>query len=349
MNIAIDCTPLQSGHRDRGVGMYTKLLIEALQKYESHNSYYFFTRGQNIPKNTELIHYPYFDPYFVTLPLFYTKPTIVTVHDLIPLVFPEHFLSGVRGTLTWHYQRTRLASAARILADSRASKSDIERIASISASRIDVIPLAPASIFGQISDKTLLKKVKDHYHLPDRFLLYVGDINWNKNIIGMLEAFQRVKRQASRVTLVLVGKAFLDMNIPEARRIKSFIEQNHLEDSVVYLGGVPSEDLVAIYNLAMVYVQPSLYEGFGLPVLEAMACGVPVVVSRSSSLEEIRGPAISVDPNDHGDVARGIMEALGLNGLARKRLVGGQFKWVKQYSWQRVAGETISSYEKALR
>ena len=348
MNIAIDITPLQTGHKNRGVGTYTKLLIEALQKYEKNHSYHFFTRGQKVPKDIELIHYPYFDPFFVTLPLAFSKPTVVTVHDLIPLVFPEHFPAGIRGALKWHYQRIRLTAATRIISDSKASKGDIERIAGVSASRIDVIPLAAASMFRQISDKAILNKVRNRYHLAEHYLLYVGDINWNKNIIGMLEAYKSVKRQASSVKLVLVGKAFLDVNIPEPQSIRSFVEHNHLQDSVVYVGSVPSVDLVAIYNLASVYIQPSHYEGFGLPVLEAMACGTPVVSSRAASLAEIAGPAIAVDPSDPQDIARGILEALTMTPVKRKALIKAQTKWVQQFSWERVVHQTIESYEKAI-
>ena len=348
MNIAIDITPLQTGHKNRGVGTYTKLLIEALQKYEKNHSYSFFTRGQKVPKDIELIHYPYFDPFFVTLPLAFSKPTVVTVHDLIPFVFPEHFPSGFRGNITWYYQKLRLARVKRIIADSYCSKSDIGRITSIPLSKIDVVHLAPASTYRRIKDSHVLDGIQKRYDLPDEFILYVGDVNWNKNITGMLEAYKSVKRQASSVKLVLVGKAFLDVNIPEPQSIRSFVEHNHLQDSVVYVGSVPSVDLVAIYNLASVYIQPSHYEGFGLPVLEAMACGTPVVSSRAASLAEIAGPAIAVDPSDPQDIARGILEALTMTPVKRKALIKAQTKWVQQFSWERVVHQTIESYEKAI-
>ena len=193
MRIALDITPLETGHKDRGVGTYTKLLIESLQKHESNHSYHFFTRGQKIPNDIELIHYPYFDPFFVTLPLIYAKSTVITVHDLIPLVFPQHFSSGIRGALKWHYQRMRLTRVSRIIADSESSKRDIESITGFPEAQIDVVPLAASPKFGQVKDEAELARVKKQYHLPESFVLYVGDVNWNKNILGMLEAFRIVK------------------------------------------------------------------------------------------------------------------------------------------------------------
>ena len=347
MNIAIDITPLHSGHKDRGVGMYTKLLIEALQKYENRHSYYLFTRGQKIPNDIELIHYPYFDPFFVTLPFFLRKSAVVTVHDLIPLVFPERFPAGVRGALKWQYQRVRLTCARRVITDSFSSRRDIEHVAGIPGSRIDVVYLAPSSQYRPVTNKTVLFAVKSKYNLPDSFILYVGDINWNKNIMGMLEAFNNIKYQIANSKLVLVGKAFLDNSVKEAQQISSFIDLNNLGESVMRVGSVPQDDLVALYNLASVYIQPSFYEGFGLPVLEAMACGVPVVTSQKSSLAEIAGPAIAVDPGDPQDVARGLLKALVMTPSARSLLVNAQTKWVQQFSWERVARQTVIIYEKA--
>lgn len=345
MNIAIDTTPLETGDKDRGVGMYTKLLIKALQKYESKHSYHFFTRGQNVPENVDLVHYPYFDPFFLTLPVIKPRPTVVTVHDLIPLVFPQHFPSGIRGMLKWQVQRLSLGRAMRIITDSDSSKADIIRIAGISPDTIDVVRLAPASGFRVVKDKALLRAVAAKYDLPSRFILYVGDINWNKNILALLEAFGKVKQS---MKLVLVGKAFIGQS-PEANAIRTSINALGIDGEVIMPGYVPYEDLPNIYNLASVYVQPSFYEGFGLPILEAMACGCPVITSFAASLSEIAGPSRMIDPNSPDDIATRLGEVFTIPLEKRQKLIQKGLLWSKRYSWKTVAHHTIQSYNKALR
>ncbi len=351
MHIAIDITPLETEHAGRGVGIYTQLLIDALQKYEKQHTYHLFTRGQKISKDADIVHYPYFDPFFLTLPLNNPKPTVVTVHDLIPLVFPDKFPAGLRGNLKWHIQKMSLKGASRIIADSKSSKKDIVSIAGIDTERVDVVYLAPSDMFKPIKDKIYLHKVRRRYHLPEHFILYVGDVNWNKNILGMLEAYHSVKRSrlaGSSVKLVLVGKAFLDASLQETQQINSFIDALGLNKEMVRIGGVAIEDLVAIYNLASVYVQPSLYEGFGLPVFEAMASGCPVVASDTSSLTEIAGPAIHIDPQSVDSISKGLSQALALSEKDRENLIHAQLQWAEKFSWRTVARDTIKVYKKAI-
>lgn len=351
MRIAIDSTPLTTGHRNRGVGRYTKLLIEALQEYEKDHSYYFFTRGQKLPENIDVVHYPYFDPYFLTLPIIFSRPTVVTVHDLIPLVFTDHFPSGIRGKIKWKVQQWRLSQTARIITDSRASKRDIAVIAGISTELISVVPLAPSRIFRQITDKSLFRSVTTTYKLPKQFILYVGDINWNKNIVGLLKAYQNVRCSrllGSSVKLVLVGKAFLDETLKETQNINSFINAAGLSEDVIRIGGVSVEDLALIYNLASVYVQPSMYEGFGFPVLEAMASGCPVVSSDASSLSEIIGPAIRIDPLSIDSISKGILKAMVLTRKDRENLIQAQLQWSHQFNWKNTISGTIEVYKKTI-
>ena len=349
MNIAIDITPLHTGHRNRGVGMYTKLLIEALQEHENNHLYYFFTRGQKIPNDVELIHYPYFDPFFITLPLFYDKPTVVTVHDLIPLVFPKHFPAGIRGSVKWIIQRWSLSRLNRLIVDSKASRQDIERIAGIQAMKIDVIYLAPSPSFHPIHNASLLHNIKAKYHLPERFILYVGDVNWNKNVEGLIRAFAILRRNKNEKTLlVLAGEAFQKRAISEVSRINELIASMNMGEAVIHPGYIKPEDLPAVYSLATVYVQPSFYEGFGLPVLEALACGTPVVCSREASLAEIAGPSFVIDPRDIEDIATKIRAVIDMRGSDRSEAARKGMEWVKQFSWRRVASETVKSYETTI-
>lgn len=345
MKIAIDISPTQSAHNVRGTGSYTRMLVSALQKYESRHSYHLFTRGQNVPIDTDIIHYPYFDPFFLTLPIRKIKPTVVTVHDLIPIAYPDHFKKGFRGNIKWQIQRLALSGVNQVITDSKASKSDIVKFTTVPDERIHVIYLAPDNIFCPIKEAKLRLAVAAKYRLPDRFFLYVGDINWNKNIVGLLRAFSEyiLLSKDKTISLFLIGKAFLDNTLAEAIEINQIIAKLHLDNRVVKLGFVPDRDLAVIYNLASVYIQPSMAEGFGLPVLEAMASGCPVVSSQATSLKEIAGPSIQVDFNDSLGTAIALNKALDLN-LKEWRQTA--FDWVKQFSWKHVAKQTAAIYAK---
>lgn len=346
MHIAIDTTSTQNLHKGRGIGIYAKLLIESLHRFKTGHSFYFFTRGEKLPKNIDLIHYPYFDPFFLTLPLFQPIPFVITVHDLIPLAYPEMFPKGIRGEVKWAIQKKALQHAHGIITDSNASKGDIQKIVGYESEKIDVVYLAPSPVFKPITDKNVLLRVKQQYSLPEKFVLYVGDVNWNKNIPGLLTAFSKFLKDIKSVHLLLVGRAFLNEQLLEVQLINGKIHELHLENSVKKLGFVPDEDLAAIYTVANVYVQPSFAEGFGFPLLESMACGCPVITSRASSLAEIAGPSILINPFDPLDIAVG-MRTFFLEGN-RNELSKKSIAWAKKFTWEKVAQQTISVYEKAV-
>ncbi len=346
MKIAIDITPTQNIHKGRGIGNYAKLLQESLQLVKTEHLFYFFTRGEKLPKNIDLVHYPYFDPFFLTLPLLQSIPFVVTVHDLIPLVYPKMFPKGLRGGIKWKIQRKALQRANRIITDSHASKRDIQKIIGFESEKIDVVHLAPSPVYKRIVDKKVLFNVRQKYSLPEKVVLYVGDVNWNKNIPGLLEAFSEISGDVKDVQLVLVGKAFLNEQLPEVQLINSKIRELHAEKVIKRLGFVTDEDLAALYSFASVYVQPSFAEGFGFPILEAMACGCPVVASRSTSLSEIAGPAILVDPNNALDIAEGLRKILCMKDA--RELSGKSISWAREFTWEKVARQTIHSYERTL-
>ena len=291
MRIAIDVSPVSksstSAHKVRGVGSYINLLINNLPRYDKKNEYVFVEDDQ-FPE-VDLIHYPYFDPFFITLPNVFQVKTVVTVHDLTPLVFPEHFPSGFRGKLKWFTQRSRLKKVDLIITDSDCSKKDVENIVGISKERIQTVYLAAGEQFGDIKSENLKLKTRKKFSLPEKFLLYVGDATWNKNLPQLIDAVKKTKYK-----LVLVGKVWSDESSnlhpwnKDLHLVRSEIKDN---DQFLSLGFVSDEDLVAIYNLASVLVMPSIYEGFGLPVLEAMKSGCPVICSRGGSLPEVAGDA----------------------------------------------------------
>lgn len=340
MKIAVDITPLSSGHKVRGVGVYTDNLVKALRQYDKHNSYIFFTRTELIPKDADLVHYPYFDPFFLTLPLKKQTKTVITIHDLIPLVFPKWFPSGIRGRIKWEIQKLSLRGVRAIITDSKCSKKDIIRFTGFPKDKIHVIYPAPGPEFRRLNNTLLLRCIRVKYNLPEKFILYVGDVNYSKNIFGLIKAFRFYTSEVNAIKLVLVGKAFKDELLIETQQIIQLIKSLGLNDRVIRLGWISQEDLPAIYNLAAVYCQPSFYEGFGLPVLEAMACGTPVVAANASSLPEICGEAaIMVNPYDSENMAEGITRGLD------KELQKKGFVNVEKFSFRKMAAETIRIYE----
>lgn len=345
MRIAIDISPFESGHKVRGSGFYLLHLKHALTTYFPEHDYFFFTQHQRFPRNIQVIHYPYFEPYFLTLPLLKKKKTVVTVHDLTPLVFPKHFPAGFKGLVKWRVQKLALQRSDAVITDSKSSKKDINKIANIKSSKIHIIPLAAGEEFAVIDDKEVKKvEMKKKYHLPEKFVLYVGDVTWNKNLPRLLTAIKK-----TNIPLVMVGKALANTNFDESNPWNADLIKvqtlSYNDKRILKLGFVPTEDLVTLYNIATVSVTPSLYEGFGLPVLEAMSCGCPVITTKESSLSEVAGDAAYyVDGYNENSIAEGIKHVF-LNEKLQKELSERGLQQAKKFSWEKTAEETIKIYK----
>ena len=348
MKIAIDMSPLQSGHKVRGVGFYLEHLKNALLRYYPENDYVFFERGEKVPKDVDLIHFPYFEPFFLALPIYKKYKTVVTVHDLTPIVFPSAFPRGIKGELKWQMQKFSLKKADAIITDSVSSKKDIQRLVGVKENKISVVYLSAGEGFERFKiDDLRLKKTKEKYNLPDSFLLYVGDVTWNKNLPRLLDAVKKAD-----VPIVMVGKNLVsedyDKLNPWNHDLNRVWELSRENKKILRLGFVPDEDLVAIYNLAQVFIMPSLYEGFGLPVLEAMACGCPVITSKEGSLGEVaKNSAYFVDAYNAEDIEKGIREVFSNNQLKNELREKG-FENVRKFSWKKTAENTLSVYRQVL-
>ena len=352
MNIAIDISPLKNGHylqhRVRGTGFYLQNLKSSLEKYYPENKYVYFNRGDSLDEDIDVVHYPYFEPFFLTLPVFSKNKKIVTVHDLTPLVFPEHFRAGLKGSLKWQLQKLALKNANAIVTDSESSKRDVIKYIGINSEKIKVVYLAAGEEFKRINDKGLMiKEIRKKYGLPEKFILYVGDATWNKNLPRLIEVASKIS-----VPLVMVGKALIDRNIdtknPWNKDLVKVQEEASQNKNVLRLGFVSSEDLVALYNLATLFIMPSIYEGFGLPVLEAMGCGCPVVTSRGGSLAEVVGEAGRyIDPYDVDCIAKGISEVFNDPSLQKELSQKGIIQ-SRKFTWRKTADETMGVYESVV-
>lgn len=330
-------------HRVRGSGFYVQNLIKALSKYFPENEYV-LSSYDKIDK-TDLVHFPYFEPFFLTLPLYKKFKTVVTVHDLTPLVFPEEFPSGIKGKLKWAVQKKNLEGADLIITDSRCSKKDICRFTGIKEVKVKSIYLSAGEEFRKINlSENKVNNLREKYNIPEKFALYVGDATWNKNLPSLVKAAAK-----TGIPLVMVGKALKDESFDKSNPWNKdlFETQNLAKNSsgkVYLLGFVSSDDLVSLYNMATLFIMPSFYEGFGLPILEAMRCGCPVITTDKGSLGEIAGnAAFKVDPYSIESIADGIEKVFSDESIQKKLSEQG-LENSKQFSWKKTAEDTMDGY-----
>lgn len=355
MKIAINTSPLQTAHKYRGIGYYVNYLLDAFEKDSSLEIIRFNTQSQL--KDVDCVHYPWFDFFFHTLPLKKRFPTVITIHDVIPLIFNKHYPIGIKSRINYFLQMIALKSCKHIITDSRSSKKDIVKYLKINEEKITAIPLAVDENFKVLSDIELLR-FKMKYKLPDKFLLYVGDANWVKNLPFLIEGFRKLIQSKSleNLKLILVGGVFLknveNIDHPELeslKRLNKIIKDYKLEGKILKVGNIGNDELVAYYNLATLYIQPSVYEGFGLPVLQALSCGTPVVSSRGGSLPEVGGEACAYfDPTDLNQFVSITQELLENAPLLNKLSVLG-LKQASKFSWAKTAFLTKMVYEKAVK
>ena len=340
--VVIDSSPLSSAHQGRGVGTYTRNLIAAVKAAPSP-----FTVTASPHPSTlkaDLIHYPYFDLFFHTLPLYQPGKTVVTIHDLIPLIYPDHFKKGLKGTIKLALQRQSLNSVNHIITDSAASKRDIVKFFRLPSQQITVIPLAAGAQIHQVS-LTAQTRLRQHHHLQDRFIAYVGDINYNKNLPATIQAVAKL----NHLQLVIATRASLDQNIPEVLAIKRELDKLPSPDLVKFIHLNSAGELSAFYSAADWYIQPSLYEGFGLPVLEAMQVGTPVLCSSASSLPEVAGEAaVYFSPVSSDKIFQALTQAINFNKTQKDKLVRLGLIQAQEFSWEQTAARTIGVYQQVL-
>ncbi len=283
-------------------------------------------------------------PHYVLPPLAQCK-SVVTIHDVIHLLFPQYLPSR----LAYAYARASLWAAVRrsdrILTVSETSKNDILRRFKVAAEKVVVIYNAIDERFNVEPSEEQVERVRQRYQLDEQFVLYVGNIKPHKNLERLIEAFDLLRRGGfEHLRLLIIGDEI--SKYPALRRT---VHVHKLHKSVRFLGFVPIETLAVLYRLADVFVFPSLYEGFGLPPVEAMASGAPVVTSNVSSLPEVVGEAaLLVDPYDPESIADGMRQVLTDDAL-RETLRARGFAKAQQYSWQRSVEQVHRIYMEVLQ
>src|SRR4051794_12943799 len=284
-----------------------------------------------------LFHEPHY-----TLPPLTRCRSVVTIHDCIHLMFPQYLPNrlalGYARTSLWMAART----ASRILTVSEASKRDILHFFDVPPEKIAVIYNGIDERFHRQPPEEEFVRVRERYQLQGEFVLYAGNVKPHKNLGRLLDAFHLLRQQGlDHLKLVVIGD-----EISKYTDLRRTVHRHNLHKHIRFLGYMPDETLAVLYRLATVFVFPSLYEGFGLPPLEAMASGTPVVTSNVSSLPEVVGDAaVLVDPHDVASIEHGIRRVLTDPALATDMRRRGLLR-AREFSWERSVRRTLAVYQK---
>jgi glycosyltransferase involved in cell wall biosynthesis len=376
MKIAIDARKW----RDYGIGTYVRNLVRHLARLDRVTTYflfcnqadeaelrdlagnfvpvvdesdgYSFAEHISIPRKlhrlgADLLHSPHY-----VLPLLCRRPAVVTIHDCIHLLFPEY----LPNRMAFQYARFMMGSAIRrsalVFTVSEASRRDILRFyPDADPDRIQVVPNAIDVALLADPGEEEMDRVRERYQIRGRFVLYAGNVKPHKNLQRLISAFGLLKQRPGHedVKLLIIGEGEGEgEGIHKHGLLRRCVEAAGVRQDVRFFGFVPEHTLAALYRLASVFAFPSLYEGFGLPPLEAMACGTPVVTSRLSSLPEVVGDAaLLVDPYRVDEIAHALERVLQDDAL-RADLVARGLVRARQFSWERSVRAIHAGYLKAM-
>lgn len=380
VRIGLDGRALGNINRFRGIGFYTARLVEALVRRGEDYDFILFGYGdapddelldkdilerlewRRIPRLQGLSYLSLLSEHLLfarvvqrarvdlfhaidhNMTPFLSGPSLVTVHDLIPLVLRGPYL----GPTAWLWMQAHRWAAKRakvVITVSQSTRRDVERIWGIPTERIQVVPEGVSPHYRPLCEEQDIEGIRERYGLRRPYFLYLGGFDPRKNIHNMLLGFKRF--------LISADGEFQFLLCGDKRGFEGYledeIEELGLEEEVILAGFIPVEDQQALYAGALALVCVSLYEGFGLPLLEAMACGTPVLASRVSSIPEVVGEAgLLVDPVDPESIAQG-MKRLVLEHSLRKELVSAGLERSSLYTWDRVADSILEIYRRVIR
>ena len=265
--------------------------------------------------------------------------SVVTIHDLIFMRHPEFYHWLDSRIYTWKFRRT-IQEADHIIAISECTKRDIMELGSVPESKITLIYQSCAQRFSAEADPAKINEVRALYGLPQRYILNVGSIEARKNILLAVRALPQLPAD---VSLVIVGR-----RTAYTAEVERYVSQQGLDDRVKMLHGVPDEHLPSLYGGAEAFVYPSIYEGFGIPIIEAIRCGLPVVACSGSCLEEAGGPAsLYVSPNDVDSMANALRRSL--KGADRREArIEASRDYIRRFDGRDVAGQVVELYNRLL-
>ena len=363
MKIFIDARMTKIG----GTYTYTASLLKEILKIDSSNNEYtvLYNKGQKqiLPGKTKVveatssspIYWLFWDNFILPriinnnhIDIFHSfkRPEIsniktkkiITYPSAYPFLFPE--LQSIGEKLYWTRSQKKAVNAAdAVISVSEIDKNSLSQVLDVDSRKIFVTHLAVSKEFEKTTDLALIKKIRNKFKLPEKYFLFIGSFYLFKNIPNIIRAFAIIKNEMNIIhKLVLVG--------PEgsgAHEVYKTIKETGLEDEVILTGPI-TENIPVIYSEADIFLFPTLYDSFGIPVLEAMACGVPTIVSTAGALPEVAGDAaLQYDPTDITGIAEGIKKFLYDKNLREKMIKKG-YEQVKKFSWARCAKETIAVY-----
>lgn len=356
MRIALtDCAKPYSG-----IGVYTKELVANLQQVSKDNIS-IFSRGQMVDhqgccamalnKLSMLAHEQISLPLWLkkesidlihqtknyTVPLCFAGKRVVTIHDVIPHVFAEQYLPSEAAKRYYRFvMRITIRNSDRIITVSDFSKKEIIKHLGVEPKKIEVVYLAVCDRFKQINQEEAGSDLLAKHGIDRPFVLSAGGSEYRKNNERLIAVFKQNFAQTH--LLVVLGQKWRNESL-----------DNEKNDNIIFVGSLSEQELILLYNRAELFVFPSLYEGFGLPILEAMACGTPVATSNLTSLPEIAGGAAELfDPYDADDIKRTMQRVIASKQL-QAELIGRGLQRRQDFSWRKTAEETAAVYEKTLK
>jgi glycosyltransferase involved in cell wall biosynthesis len=290
----------------------------------------------------DLLHSPYF-----ASPLRPTVPTVVTIHDVIPLVMPE-YAKPLHTRLYMSLVSAAARKASAILTVSETSKRDIVRTLGIPAERVHVTYNATDSSLQPVYNEAALEAVRDAHGITGDFLLYFGGFDVRKNVERLILAYQAALPHFQRPCQLVIAGSLGLVGHPLYPDPRLLIHRLGLEGKVIVTGKISEEEKPNLYSAATAFIFPSLYEGFGMPVLEAMACGAPVITSNLSSLPEVAGDAaLLVDPTSLDEMAAAMVKLIDDPAL-REELKSRGLRRATQFSWEAAAAKTLEVYRQVV-
>lgn len=354
-------------HNTSGLGNYSRDLIRILSKYFPENEYILLhknksERGSDILKNSNVQfvetskgnmsrqfkmgkdaqkqNADIFHGLSGELPLKWDKKPIkkiVTIHDLIFVRYPQYYSFFDRKIHFWKFKKAA-NTADKIIAISEQTKRDIVQFLKVPESKIEVIYQGCHKAFKEEQSQEFIQATKEKFSLPERFILNVGTIEDRKNLLNIIKGIN-----GTNIPLVVVGK-----KTKYFQKIASFIQKNKMEKQIHFLEGVTMDELAVIYKLADVFVYPSFFEGFGIPVIEALFSKTVTVTSNTSCLPEAGGPdSVYIDPKNHLDIQSKI-KFLWENESERKRRADKGFEFVQKFNDEPIANELMTLYRKII-